>query len=125
MRVDAEGVHPVPVHLLLPGLLDGVALHHLDHLLLGRVQRREVVEEVCHEGEVEPLLTLDHVPGRHEGAALDLVGLLQHGLGPVQQVSLAHRLLGHPRILGRNLVDQLRVDLTVLDIFMEVLDSPI
>ena len=48
--LHAEGVHPVAVHLLLPRLLDQL------HVLLGRLQRRVVVEHVRHERQVELLV---------------------------------------------------------------------
>ncbi len=49
--------------LLLPGLL------YLRQLLPGLrvVQRRVVVEQVCHEGQVELLHARDHVRGGDEG----------------------------------------------------------
>ena len=110
-------------NLLLPGLLNGRELLH--DLLLGRVEGGVVVEEVGHEGEVESLLALHHVLGGDEGPALQLVGLVQHLLGPGDHVLDVHGLLVDPGRAGGDLVEQLGVDLTVFNILVEVPDSPV
>ena len=56
--------------------------------------------------------------------AVDLLGLLQHGLRPLQQVLLLHGKLVHPRAVRGDLGEQLRVDLAVLDVPAEVVGPP-
>ena len=84
-----------------------------------------VVEQVGHEGEVESLLALDDVLGGDEGSALQFLRLIQHLLSPGDHVLDVHGLLVNPGRAGRNLVEQLSVDLAVFNILVEVPDSSV
>ena len=123
LRIDTKTVHPVPVHLLLSRLLNSVHLNN--DVFFGRIQSWEVVEQVCYKSQVETLLTLDHILGSHECSGLDLVRLLQHRLRPLQQVNLGHGLLVDTCFSWSNLIDQLCVDLTVLDVIMKIANSSV
>ena len=122
---DPQRVHPVPVHLFLPRLLNSALLNRLDILLLGRVQGRVVVEQVSNKRQVELFLALDHILGGDEGSALNFVRLVQHELRPLQQILPAHGVLVYSSLFRRYLVDKLSVDLTVFNIIVEIANSSV
>ena len=62
LRVHAQGVHPVHEHPLLPGPQEVGQLRQL----VGRVQRRVLVEQVRHEGQVQLLEAVHDVVGTNE-----------------------------------------------------------
>ena len=121
-RVDAERVHPVAERLLVAVLLNLLEL--LDGDVGGQVERRVGVEHVGDEGEVELLVALDDVGRAHKLAAVDLLGLLQHALRALRLVGDAERGRVDAGPGGRDLLDQDRVALRVLDVLAEVGHPP-
>lgn len=116
IRLHAHRVHPVPVSFLLAGLLD--ALQAIDRLRL--IQSRVVVEQVGDEGQIELVNSIHDVLRCDEASTVELRRLLQHRLGPMDQVRLVDRFGRDAGLGGRDLFQQVRVNLWVADVAGEV-----
>ena len=112
----AHRVHPIPVRLLLPGLLQ----RFQPNVVLRLVQSRVIVEHVGDEREVQLVYAVHHVARRYETSTAELGRLLQHNLGAGRVVRLHHCLESDASRVGRDLFDQVGVDLRVGDVRLEV-----
>ena len=67
--------------------------------------------------------TLDDIGGAHELAAVHLLGVLQHGLCALLQVAHTQRAQVDAQLCRRDLLQQVRVCLRVLDVAAKVADA--
>lgn len=120
-RLDVEGVQPQSEDASL-ALAFSVKLFNDGLLrLFEGLETGPGVEEVGDEGQVELGVAGDHRAWGQVLAASDAVGILEHGLGALQQVGL---LQGRARtFLGFELVEQDGVVLAVSDVFGEVVHA--
>lgn len=116
----AHRVHPVSIGLLLPGLLQ----RFQPYVVLRLVQPRVIVEHVGDEGEIQLVYAVYHVARRHETSAAELGRLLQHNLGAGGVVGLHHSFESDASRVGRDLLDEVGVDLRVGDVRLEIVTPP-
>lgn len=79
-----------------------------------------VVEQISHEGQIEFVDAVDDILWRKEAAAVELGGLLQHDLRARLQIGFPQGIQIDIRIIAGNLLQQMRIDLGIDDVRLEV-----
>lgn len=117
-RLDVQGVEPQSKDTGF-ALALGIEVVNLSLLLLGNgLEARVCVEQVCDKSQVELGVAGYERCRCQELAAVEGVGILEDAFGALEEVGLLERGAGAG--LGRELVEQDRVVLAILDVGGEV-----